>query len=111
MLFRSYLGVPSYTVRVRAGEAQEIPVRSVDRIPRYGARVNPFPLPYPYPAAPMPPAGSQPLLGGTLVASIDGRALSPTGRYDVVVGEKAGGGARDGEKAVARLTINLATLR
>jgi hypothetical protein len=100
----TFIGVPPYEVHVtREGTTRDIPPRAVDRVPRYGARVDGFPLPYPFPTVPAPRAGSQPLLGGTLVVAFDPPALDPTGRYDVVVGENG--------KAVARLTINLATLR
>lgn len=100
----TFLGVPPYDVHLTAaGTTQEIPARAVNRVPRYGARVEDTPFPYAYPTVPTPPAGSQPLLGGTLVVQFDTRTLSATGLYDVVVGEKG--------KAVARLTINLATLR
>ena len=104
----AFLGVPPYTVHVTAaGTTGEITPRRVDRVPRYGARLEGFPLPYEYPTVPAPPAGSQPLLGGTLVVQLESSAMGAAGRYDLVVGEKE----KDREKTVARLTINLATLR
>jgi hypothetical protein len=65
----NYLAVPPYDVRVaEPGVTRDVPVRRLDRVPRYGPRMDGYPLPYPFPASPPPPAGSQPLLGGTIVA-------------------------------------------
>ncbi len=100
----TYLGVPPYDLTLLvAATPRTISPRRIDRIPRYGARVDGMPLPYPFPAAPIPPAGSQPLLGGTLVAQFESSVLNGTGAYDVVISEAG--------KEIARTRVNLTNLR
>ena len=85
----TYIGVPQYDVRLipASGTAQPpIDPRSVERFPRYGARVEGLPLPYPA-AAGAAPRRSEPVLGGTVVARFDARLLDRNGVYEVVVGE------------------------
>jgi hypothetical protein len=60
-------------------------------------------LPYPYVANSAPPQGSQPLLGGSIVATFEGTALDPRGTYGVLV--------RDGGKDVAKATADFARFR
>jgi hypothetical protein len=84
----TYIGVPAYEVRlVRAGGAPAaIAPRTLERFPRYGARVEGLPLPYPA-AGSAAPRRSEPVLGGTVVARFDARLLDSNGVYDVVVSE------------------------
>jgi hypothetical protein len=100
----TYIGVPAYEVLLAApGRAQDspLPPRELQRIPRYGARVEGFSLPYPL--APPLPGGSQPMLGGTVVAKFDLRRLDPNGAYEVVVTEAG--------KELARARTDLRALR
>lgn len=101
----TYLGVPSYDVALAGVGAAGPPIepREIQRVPRYGARVEGLPLPSPLPATPLVPRGSEPLLGGTVIARYDGRLLNPTGVYDVVVSES--------RKELVRARVDLGNLR
>ena len=108
----TFVGVPAYDVALRrsAGAASlapaspaDVPPKRVDRIPRFGPRVSGTPLPYPFGGGVRVPRGSEPLLGGTLVAVFDGKAIPGEGLYDVVV--------RDGGTELARARIDFAALR
>lgn len=83
------LNVPEYGVRlVPLGAAGAgIQPGTIDRLARYGPRVNDasYPFPYPYPVAPRVPTGTEPLLGGTLIARFHGNTVDPQGVYEVVV--------------------------
>jgi hypothetical protein len=98
----AYVGVPAYEVLL-AGAERAIPPRRIDRVPRYGARVQGAPRPVPAPAAPLPPRGSQPMLGGTVVAGFDGRLIGGETAFDAVVVEEG--------RTLARIRIDLARLR
>lgn len=104
----TFINVPEYGVELvplgRAGAG--IQPGTIDRLPRFGPRVNDsaYPFPYPYPVAPRVPTGTEPLLGGTLIARFHGNTVDPQGVYEVVV--------RDGEKELGRTwRIDLAKLR
>ena len=101
----TYLGVPSFDVALMAVGATAPPItpRNVQRAPRYGARVEGTPLLFPFPLAAPAPAGSQPLLGGTVIAQFDARLLKANGAYEVVLSETG--------KELARGRMNLATMR
>jgi hypothetical protein len=102
------VNIPEYGVelapvgRVGAG----VQPGTIDRLPRFGPRLDDssYPFPYPYPLAPRVPTGSDPLLGGTLIARFHGNTLDPNAMYEVVV--------REGEKELGRTwRIDLAKLR
>ena len=97
----TFVGVPGYAVSLERAAARPIPPRRIDRVPRYGARVD-GELPFPAPGAPLP-GGSEPMLGGIIVVDFDGRLLTPDASYDVVV--------RDEGKELARVRMDLARLR
>lgn len=100
--FNVYINVPPYDVALAGpGSAVRIDPVDIQRLSRFGARVEG--VPYPYPDAPILPPGSQPLLGGTVIAHFDTRRLDPAGAYDVVVGESG--------KELARARVNLGKLR
>ena len=99
----NYVGVPAFTVSLVPPGGRPIEPRTISRVPRFGPRLTGMPLPYPYVANSASPQGSQPLLGGSIVAAFDGTALDPRGSYVVVV--------RDSGKDVARATADLARLR
>lgn len=102
------VNIPEYGVELvpvgRAGAG--IQPATIDRLPRFGPRLDDssYPFPYPYPVAPRVPSGSEPLLGGTLIARFHGNTVDPQGVYEVVV--------REGEKELGRTwRIDLAKLR
>ena len=100
----TYVGVPQYELRlilVGRPEAPPIEPREVQRIPRYGARIEGQPLPTP--GAPALPPGREPMLGGTTVARFDGRLLDPKGVYDLVLNEAG--------KEIGRARIDFRALR
>jgi hypothetical protein len=104
----TFINVPEYGVQLvpfgRAGGA--IQPGTIDRLARFGPRVDDasYPFPYPYPVAPRVPTGTEPLLGGTLIARFHGDTVDPRGVYEVVV--------MDGEKELGRTwRIDLGKLR
>ena len=100
----NFIGVPEYTVTLEpTTAAPPIQPRTISRIPRFGPRLAGMPLPYPYMVGPQAPNGSQPLLGGSFIASFDGRALDPRGSYAVVISEK--------QKELARARVDFGKLR
>jgi hypothetical protein len=101
----TYLGVPDYVVALvpPGATAPRLEPESLDRIPRYGARVSGMPLPHPKPGGLIVNKRTGPMLGGTLVAQFDTRTLMAAGRYDVVISEEG--------KALARGRLELGMLR
>ena len=100
----NYVGVPDFTVSLVAAAGTVIAPRSIERIPRFGPRLSGMPLPYPYSGGTSgTPQGSQPLLGGSLVATFDGAALDPRGAYVMLI--------RESGKDVAKAPVNLGRLR
>ena len=101
----TYIGVPDYDVSfVRVGGGAPVPAippRGIQRIPRYGPRLDGTPLPYP--VAPSVPRGSEPILGGTVIAKFNVNLIDPTGVYDVVVSQAG--------NELTRARVNLAALR
>ncbi|MBW3590604.1 MAG: hypothetical protein KY393_01940, partial [Actinobacteria bacterium] len=59
----------------------------LERVPRYGPRLEGTPLPYPFPLLPPVVAGTQPLLGATILAAFDADHVNPSGTYDAIVSE------------------------
>ncbi len=99
-----FVGVPAYDVELTtvASGARIDPLR-IGRIPRFGARLEGVPLPSRFVGAPSLPGESQPMLGGTVVATFSAGALNPNGVYEVVVSEK--------ERELARVRVDVGTLR
>ena len=96
-----YIGVPGYDVAlVTPSTAARVMPQSVERIPRFGPRIDGRPAPAGGP--PNLPGGGQPLTGGTLVATFALGTLD-AGGYDVVVSEMG--------KELTRARVNLAGLR
>jgi hypothetical protein len=90
----TFVAVPDYTLAL-AGPSGRVEPRTFDRVPRYTPRVDGPPMVTPVPGAPSLPRASQPILGGTLTARFDLRALDPKRVYDIVVSE---GGTEVGAK-------------
>jgi hypothetical protein len=101
----TYVGVPAYEVelRTRGPQVTALPPLRVERVPRSGPRLETGPTRSPYPTAPQLPAGGQPVVGGTVIASFDGSRLDPQGTYDLVI--------REGGKELARASVALASVR
>src|SRR5262245_15102292 len=99
----NYVGVPAFTVVLVPPGGKPIEPRTIGRMPRFGPRLSGRPLPYPYLTNSAAPQGSQPLLGGSIIATFDGTALDARGTYLTVI--------RDSGKDVAKATVDLARLR
>jgi len=99
----TFIGVPGYTITLQPGNGPAIEPRQIARIPRFGPRLSGMPLPYPYMTSPPAPNGSQPLLGGSIIATFDGQALDPRGSYGVVIS--------DSGKELARARVDFGKLR
>lgn len=99
------IGVPAYEVRLeRVGAPADVVLPTkVDRIPRFGPRVAGVPRTAPGQGVGLSRGGSQPMLGGTVLARLDGRALDHRGAYDVVISEAG--------REVARGRVDLGILR
>src|SRR5258705_5141998 len=99
----NYVGVPAFTVSLVPPGGRPTEPRTISRVPRFGPRLSGMPLPYPCVTNSAAPQGSQPLLGGSIVAAFDGTALDARGTYVVLV--------RDSGKDVAKATMDLTRLR
>lgn len=101
--FNTFIGVPGYTVALAAGP-QVLSATSLDRIPRFGPRVEGVPVPAtPSAGSLVLPPGSQPLTGGTLIARFSTTDLDPRGVYEMRV--------LDGTMVIGRAKIDFARLR
>jgi len=99
----AFVGVPDYNVElVAASPPSRLMPANLERIPRFGARINTGPLPAPG-AQPNPLGGASHLVGGTIVATFPMAGLNGTGAYEVVVSEKG--------KELGRARVNFAGLR
>jgi hypothetical protein len=99
----TFAAVPGYQVEVILPGGSRVTPRSVERFPRFGPRPE-----SPGPALPTPSSsavfgGGQPVVGGTMVAALDGTTLEPNQRLDVVV--------MDGKIEMARTAVDLARMR
>ena len=99
-----FVGVPAYDVEL-ADAAPVAPINPlrIGRIPRFGARLEGVPLRSSSALASDLAAESQPMLGGTIVATFSAAALNPTGVYEVVVSE--------GGQELARARVDMGTFR
>ena len=97
----TFIAMPEYGVTlVKDGQRLAL---DVARRPRFGARVEDLPAALPTPAGVIPRRGSEPMLGGTVIAQVDGAVLSGASSIDLVVS--------DGTSDVARAKIDLGSLR
>lgn len=101
--FNTFIGVPDYDVVLTGGPATINP-ESIDRIPRFGPRVEGAPPVGTSTAGGLlAPRGSQPLTGGTLVARFLATGVTPDGVYEARV--------MDGKTVLARARIDLGRVR
>jgi hypothetical protein len=99
----TYIGVPTYeVVLVPRGTTGRVEPRTVERFPRYGARLENALLPV-IGSTPTVGRGAQPLLGGTILLTFDIRRLDANGAYDVVLSEAG--------KEMARARVDLSMVR
>ena len=100
----TFVGVPAYEVDLISGrDARAITPLGVERVPRFGPRVGGQGQPSPTQGVGLARGATQPLLGGTIVATFDGRLLDRAGTYDVII--------REDQKAITRGRIDLSILR
>lgn len=107
----TFVGVPDYVVLlVPHGNGEPIEAVAIERVPRFGARLEGRFSPIPPTTVPTRKKGAgEPVLGGTMIAHFDTHGVDPASSYDVVIGDRATGQARMTE--LARTAVDLARLR
>ena len=99
----TFVGVPAYDVTLVGAPSKPVKAQYINRIPRFGPRVDLGGPTLPNPnAAPILGSG-QSMLGGTMVAQFPVEALDPNGRYDIVIA--------DGGKEMIRAGLELGKMR
>jgi hypothetical protein len=98
----TFVTMPAYDVALVRSGSRSAPA-TLDRQPRFGARVEGLPPAIPVPGGRIPTRGSQPMLGGTVIARFAGDGVDSTGAQVLVVSDQG--------KDVARITIDLGRLR
>ena len=99
----TYIGVPDYEVVLRADRGRSMSPLGIDRVSRWTPRLPGLPPAIAEPGNLASAPRSAPLVGGTLIARFDLRALDPKGVYDVLV--------REGNQEAARVRVDLGRLR
>jgi hypothetical protein len=98
----TYIGIPPYDVLLLHDGVRVTPA-TLDRLPRFGARVEGFPPALPTPGGRIPTGFAQPILGGMLTARFMGDAIDPSGVATLIVTEQG--------RELARTAIDLGRLR
>jgi len=101
----TFVGVPAYELTlVPTEEPSDDPIEplSVARVPRHGPRLVEQNTPVPV-AVPQVPNSSEPMLGGTLIATFDGNVLDERGVYELLI--------MDGDDELARVPVDLGAFR
>jgi hypothetical protein len=98
----TFIGMPEFDVGLWRGPLRVMP-ESIDRQPRYGARVEGLPPPIPIPGGQITGGRSQPILGGAVTVRFKGSDIEPEGTQDLVVSDKG--------QELARVRIDLGPLR
>lgn len=97
----TFVAVPLYQVEIVLPDGRRVEPKRIERFPRFGPRADS--------TGPAPPgttpqfAGGQPVVGGTILAPLDGSAFDPNQRIAVVV--------RDGQTELAKVGIDLGKMR
>ncbi len=100
----TFVAVPTYEVElIPASGGSRIKPRQLDRFPRFGPRADSAGPAFPAPNASAVFGGGQPVVGGTMIAALDGATFDPQQRVQVVV--------LDGKTELARVAIDLARMR
>lgn len=97
----TFVAVPLYQVQIVSAGGRRIEPKRLERFPRFGPRAEST-----SPALPAPTpqfGGGQPVVGGTILAPLDGSAFDPNQRIEVVV--------VDGKTELARTAIDLGKMR
>jgi hypothetical protein len=97
----TFVAVPLYQVQITSAGGGRIEPKRLERFPRFGPRAE-----FTSPALPGPApqfGGGQPVVGGTILAPLDGAGFDPNQRIDVVV--------LDGKTELARTAIDLGKMR
>jgi hypothetical protein len=97
----TFVAVPLYQVQVILPGGRRMEPKRIERFPRFGPRAEST-----GPALPgnAPQFGTgQPVVGGTMLAPLDGSTFDPNQRIDVVV--------LDGKTELAKVSIDLARMR
>ena len=97
----TFVAVPLYQVQIVLPGGRRVEPKRVERYPRLGPRADSAGPTLPG-SAPQFGTG-QPVVGGTILAPLDGSAFDPNQRIDVVV--------LDGKTELAKVTIDLARMR
>jgi hypothetical protein len=82
----AYVGVPDYDIVLMTPEGTAIKPKGLERMPRFGPRLDTTPLPYPRQPGRFVVGDGQPVLSGTVAVSFDDTQLTNS-VYDVVVSE------------------------
>lgn len=100
----NFVAVPSYEVElIPASGSSRIKPRRLDRFPRFGPRADSVGLAFPLPNASAVFGGGLPVVGGTMIAALDGSTFDPQQPLQVVV--------LDGKTELARARLDLARMR
>jgi hypothetical protein len=97
----TFVAVPLYQVQIVAPGGRRVEPTRIERFPRFGPRAEST-----GPALPgsLPQFGTgQPVVGGTMLAPLDGSTLDPNQRIEVVV--------LDGKTELAKVPIDLGKMR
>jgi hypothetical protein len=97
----TFVAVPLYQVHIVLPGGRRVEPKRIERFPRFGPRADST-----GPALPAPTpqfGGGQPVVGGTMLAPLDGSAFDPNQRIDVVV--------LDGKTELAKTPIDLGKMR
>ena len=97
----TFVAVPLYQVHVLLPDGRRIEPKSIERFPRYGPRAEDTgPV---LPGATPQFGTGQPVVGGTILAPLDGSTFDPNQRIDVVV--------VDGKTELAKVRVDLGKMR
>jgi len=106
----TFVGVHDYVVLlVPQGDGEAIEPLAIERVPRFGARLDGRTSPLPPTTVPKRKGPGEPVLGGTMVAHFDTHVIDAAGSYDVVIADRPGGRAR--MTVLARASLDLSHLR
>jgi hypothetical protein len=99
----TFVAVPAYQVDIILTGGRRLAPRRVDRFPRFGPRPDSAGPALPTPNASPVFGGGLPVIGGTMVAVIDGSTLDSNQRVEVVVLE--------GKSELSRTVVDLGRMR
>lgn len=98
----TFVAVPLYQVQISLPGGRRVEPKRIERFPRFGPRAESSAGPMLPGSAPQFGTG-QPVVGGTMLAPLDGSAFDPNQRIEVVV--------LDGKTELAKVAIDLGKMR